>query len=94
MSHLTRENNSIYFIHRKNVLNKFLALLTGIRLYSFGNSVINLYISFGPFSYIMPYYFVVKLDGPGQGLRSRSRPGLTSRDFRDSGVCLRHYTAD
>ena len=37
-----------------------------------------------------PYHFTVRLDGPGQG--SRSRPGLTSRDFRDLGACLRHYT--
>ena len=30
-----------------------------------------------------PYYFTIKLDGPGHG--SRSRPGLTSRDFKDLG---------
>ena len=37
------------------------------------------------------YYFTVKLDGSGQG--SRSRPGLTSRDFRNLGACLCHYTS-
>ena len=39
-----------------------------------------------------PYYFMTRLDGPGHG--SRSRPGLTSRDFKDLGGCLRHHTSD
>ena len=35
--------------------------------------------------YTEAYYFAVRLDGPGQGSRSRSRPGLTSRDIKDPG---------
>ena len=30
-----------------------------------------------------PYYFIIRPDGPGHGLRSR--PGLTNQDFRDQG---------
>ena len=41
-------------------------------------------------SVVGPYYFIVGLDGLGQG--SKSRPGLTSWDFRDPRACLRHYT--
>ena len=37
-----------------------------------------------------PYHFTIRPDGPGHG--SRSRPGFTSRDFRDPGACLRHHT--
>ena len=38
------------------------------------------------------YYFV---DGPhGQGHGSRSRTGLSGRDFRDLGACLRRDTSD
>ena len=39
-----------------------------------------------------PYHFRVRPDRPGQGSRSRLR--LTSRDFKDPGVCLCHYTAE
>ena len=41
---------------------------------------------------IGPYYFIVKPNKPEQG--SRLRLGLISRDFRDLGACLRHYTAN
>ena len=39
-----------------------------------------------------PYYFTIRPDGLGHG--SRSRTGLTRRDFRDPGACLRHHTSD
>ena len=35
---------------------------------------------------------MIKPYGLGHG--SRSRPGLTSRDFQDLGACLRHHTSD
>ena len=50
-------------------------------------------------------YFKIRLDGPGHGSRSRprqgsmsrqgsrSRPSLTSRDFKDLGGCLHHHTS-
>ena len=37
-----------------------------------------------------PYHFAVRSDGLGKG--SRSRPGLTSQDFK--GACLCHYIAE
>ena len=39
-----------------------------------------------------PHYYTVRPDRPRH--RSKSRPGLTSWDFRDLGACLRHYTSD
>ena len=38
------------------------------------------------------YYFTDKSYGPTHGSRSRVR--LTSQDFKDLGVCLRHHTSD
>ena len=41
---------------------------------------------------ISTYCFVDRPHRPGHG--SRSRTGLTGRDFRDLGACLRHHTSD
>ena len=41
-----------------------------------------------------PYHFTIRSDGQRHGLRSRSRPRLTSLDFRDPRACLRHHTSD
>ena len=38
-----------------------------------------------------PYYFTIRPDGLGHGLRSRR--GHTSQDFRDLGACPCHYTS-
>ena len=38
-----------------------------------------------------PYHFTIRPDGPRHG--SRSRPGFTSRDFKDLGTCLQHHTS-
>ena len=44
-----------------------------------------------PRCYIDPFYFTIRLNGLGYGLRSK--PRLTSRDFMDTGACLRHHTS-
>ena len=36
----------------ENGLNKFMALMSGIRYYSFGDSVVNLHISFGHIKFL------------------------------------------